>query len=148
MKESHNSKTCVVGPSHIVRWQYLAETTLTSLPRFDSYAVPGLPIWDAELVSFLKSSEDRYDDIYVMVGDFRFGNEIFSTPGRNRYLAIKKENINKNNDKELMEKSIQALDEIGKLKNVKFVFWDLYIREFINKKAGNYTDNGVMTPTY
>lgn len=142
MKESHNSKTCVVGPSHIVRWQYLANTTLTSLPRFDSYAVPGLPVWDGELISFLKSSANQYNNIYVMVGDFRFGNEIFSAPGRKRYLAIKKENINKDNDRQLMDKSIQALDEISKLNNVKFVFWDLYIREFANKKAGKYTIDG------
>lgn len=141
MKEINNSRTCVVGPSHIVRWQYLASTTLTDLPKVDSYALPGLPIWDPELISFLKSAENQYEEIYVLVGDFRFGNEIFSAPHKKRFLGIKKENINNKNDKELLIKSLAALDEIYKIKNVKFIFWDLYLREFINKRSGHYTDN-------
>jgi len=141
MKENNNSKKCIIGPSHITRWQYLANTTLTSLPKFDSYAVPGLPIWDADLIFFLKNAEDEYDEIYVLVGDFRFGNEIFSAPNRARHLGIKKENINNENDKKLLDKCIEALDLIIKIKNVKLIFWDLYIREFINKKIARYTKN-------
>lgn len=149
MIESNNSKKCIVGPSHIVRWKYLASTTLTSLPKFDSYAMPGLPIWDPELISFLKIAENEYDEIYVLVGDFRFGNEIFSAPDRARHLGIKKENINNGNDKLLLEKSIEALDLIFKMKNVKFIFWDLYIREFINKRSGRYTkDNHYQHPLW
>ncbi|WP_225759647.1 hypothetical protein [Leclercia sp. Marseille-Q4284] len=143
MKESNNATTCILGPSHIVRWQYLAKTTLTGLPKVDSYALPGLPIWDPELISFLKAAENEYEQIYVLVGDFRFGNEIFSAPHKKRHLAIKKENINNQNDKELLIKALEALDEIYKIKNVRFIFWDLYLREFINKRAGNYTENNI-----
>lgn len=124
-----------------MRWQYLATTTLSDLPKFDSYALPGLPIWDPEFLSFLKSVQHDYEEIYVLVGDFRFGNEIFSTPHKKRHLGIKKENINKKNDTQLLNKSIEALDQIYEISNVKLIFWDLYVREHINKKAGHYTKN-------
>lgn len=143
MKENHNSKKLIVGPSHIVRWQYLSTTTLTNLPKFDSYALPGLPIWDPDLLSFLKEVEGEYEEVYVLVGDFRFGNEIFSVPNRKRHLGINKENINDTNDSELLKKSIAALDCICKIKNVKIVFWDLYFREFSNRQRGNYTKNDI-----
>jgi len=105
--------------------------------------LPGLPIWDTELLTFIKSAEHAYEKIYVLVGDFRFGNEIFSAPHKKRHLGIKKENINKQNDEELLNKSLDALDEIYKIKNVQFIFWDLYVREFINRRSGHYTENNI-----
>lgn len=134
------SRKCIVGPSHIVRWQHLFSSTLTDLPVFDHYAVGGLPIWDYELISFLKSVEDKYDEIYILVGDFRFGNDLFSET-KKRNLGIKKENISIENDSALLKKAIEALDVIYNIKNVKIIFWDLYLREFLNKKTGRYVIN-------
>lgn len=140
MLESINSRKCIVGPSHIVRWQYLFKNVLTQLPRFDSYAIGGLPIWDEELLFFIKDTGHKYDEIYVLVGDFRFGNGCFNKEEK-RHLGISKDNINDVNDAILLDKSLNALDEISKLSNVKLIFWDLYLREFINKKSGRYTEN-------
>lgn len=88
MKEDVSRK-CIVGPSHIVRWQHLFSNTLTDLPAFDHYAIGGLPIWDNELISFLNDAEDKYDEIYVLVGDFRFGNDLFSEI-KKRHLGKKR----------------------------------------------------------
>jgi hypothetical protein len=139
MKEDVSRK-CIVGPSHIVRWQHLFSNTLTDLPAFDHYAIGGLPIWDNELISFLNDAEDKYDEIYVLVGDFRFGNDLFSEI-KKRHLGIKKDNINIGNDTALLKRAIEALDVICKIKNVKIIFWDLYLREFLNKKTGRYVIN-------
>lgn len=141
MLESSNSGKCIVGPSHIVRWQYLFNNTLTKLPRFDTYAVGGLPIWDENLLTFLKDAEHRYDEIYVLVGDFRFGNGCFDKNNIKKF-GISKENINDVNDSILFKRCLNSLDELSKLKGVKLIFWDLYLREFINKKSGRYTNNG------
>ncbi|MGL5602837.1 MAG: hypothetical protein ACRDD5_18395 [Silvania sp.] len=141
MSGSINNRKCIVGPSHIVRWQHLFKNVLTQLPCFDSYAIGGLPIWDDELLSFLKDSGHKYDEIYVLVGDFRFGNGFFNKQLK-RYLGISKDNINNTNDSILLDKSLLALDQISELPNVKLVFWDLYLREFINKKSEKYTNNG------
>lgn len=141
MLESNYSRKCIVGPSHIVRWRYLFKNILNQLPRFDTYAVGGLPIWDPELLSFIKDAEHNYDEIYVLVGDFRFGNSLFTQKDK-RHLGIIKHNISNINDTILFEKSLNALDEISKIPNVKLLFWDLYLREFINKKSGRYIDNG------
>ena len=141
MLESSNSRKCIVGPSHIVRWRYLFKNVLNQLPQFDTYAVGGLPIWDTELLSFLKDAEHKYDEIYVLVGDFRFGNGLFTNQEK-RHFGIIRNNINNINDSLLYEKSLSALDEISKKPNVKLLFWDLYLREFINKKSGRYVDKG------
>lgn len=141
MLESNNSRKCIVGPSHIVRWRYLFKNVLNQLPQFDTYAIGGLPVWDTELLAFLKDAEHKYDEIYVLVGDFRFGNSFFTKQER-RHFGIIKNNINNVNDSIIYEKCLNALDEISKISNVKLLFWDLYLREFINKKSGKYINEG------
>ncbi|PIF20673.1 hypothetical protein [Candidatus Pantoea floridensis] len=139
MPERINNKKCIIGPSHIVRWEQLFNNVLTELPHYDNYAIGGLPIWDEGLLSFLNEAVKKYDEIYILIGDFRFGNAVLNNE-KTRSLGIVKENINSVNDSIMLAKCLDSLDVISEMKNVKLIFWDLYIREFTNKKSGRHSE--------
>ncbi|MDP5129523.1 MAG: hypothetical protein NWQ54_01475 [Paraglaciecola sp.] len=142
---SKSDKTLIIGPSHVVRWKYFIENN--SFPdvrdNVDFIGIAGCPIWHDAILSNLESYS-IYKKIFIMVGDFRFGNKIFESSTMEDAFGIKKEFINEFNDRALYERSIQALIDIrARLGDkVKFIFWDLILRENRNRLNGRYINAG------
>lgn len=136
-------KRLIIGPSHVVRWERdVSQGRLPALKNVDFYGVGGLPVWDDKLFSLVGSSINDYDELIVIVGDFRFGNT-FCFQSRLRHTGIEKKYINHQNDSFLFEKSVLALYKLSELPKVSFLFWDLALREYLNRKNKKYLIDGV-----
>ncbi len=141
-----NRKKLIIGPSHIVRFKNFIETYCPNLDSFEFKAVGGLPIWHPVIQDFIKHKERDFSEIIILVGDFRFGNQICSdashtlvgVPQQNKYLGIEKKNLNFENDKFMYELSLNALQVLSGNKKIKLIFWDLFFREILNYKNVKY----------
>lgn len=133
-----NTRRLIVGPSHVVRWENGVDNkTLKGLNNTSYYGFGGLPIWDEELLKYIEGNQDRFDEIVILVGDFRFGNNFQFVEGI-RYTGIEKKYISFENDEFLYKKCLRALGELSKISSVSFIFWDLAIREYENRKKSKY----------
>ncbi|MDO6463644.1 hypothetical protein [Pseudoalteromonas carrageenovora] len=139
-------KRLILGPSHIMRWVQSIDCHLIPTPKnMDFHGRGGASIWG----DFIKSKTNdfsQYDEILFIVGDFRFGNKslVDSTLTRNQH-GIAKELINDANDREMYQKVIDELYLLSSSENqskIKFIFWDLALREFKNKQNRKYFKNG------
>ena len=151
----NNTLKVILGPSHIYRIEFAIKHNL--IPeikgRYKLVRKGGMPIW-----SHLVSDELKYEsklDLFFIVGDFRFGNEILENeilenenyPRLDRswhYSGIKKNLINYENDSLLYRMCTQKISDIVNLQQGKtrFLFWDLSIREYENKAKEKYVKNG------
>ncbi|MDH2294248.1 hypothetical protein [Cobetia sp. 1AS1] len=140
----------VIGPSHVVRWvrEHSLRQTDNALQNIKVIAAGGLPLW-SDYVSKELTSIPKGTQIYVLVGDFRFGNEACDNPDNlcpPSMYGISKAAISSKSDKICYDKTLKALDDIVARFNVKFIFWDLAIREYKNKLLGRYiNESGVYT---
>ncbi|PWQ98691.1 hypothetical protein [Leucothrix arctica] len=139
-------KTLILGPSHIMRWIQGIETgVLKKLEGVDFHGRGGNPIWS----DFNKSKEEKFSEysrIIYIVGDFRFGNKYLtdSSLKRNQF-GIDRALINLNNDVTLYNKVMSECTRVLNSEHeekISFIFWDVALREFNNKLAGNYLSNG------
>ncbi|MCK8107690.1 hypothetical protein MTF64_12465 [Pseudoalteromonas sp. 2CM41L] len=136
-----NTRRLIVGPSHVVRWENgVKNSTLKNIEDTTYFACGGLPIWDKELFKYIKEHQDEFDEITILVGDFRFGNT-FQFIDSVRHTGIEKKYITFDNDKYLYKKCLKALVELSEIPSVSFIFWDLAIREYENKKKKKYLVN-------
>lgn len=146
-------KTQWLGPSHIVRLEQAVKTEQVFLPHDPIFiAAGGLPSWSNKVQSFKHFSNS--DSINYVIGDFRFGNTIFSAVKtidmsvgfefNKNFTGISKEFIDLDRDRQLLNLSLFALDRlIDKFQNsIKLLFWDLFIREYENRKNEKYYING------
>ncbi len=71
----------VIGPSHVVRWviEHSFRPSDNALHDIKVIASGGLPLW-SDYVSKELSLISKDIQIYVLVGDFRFGNEACDNP--------------------------------------------------------------------
>lgn len=137
-------KRLVIGPSHIVRWAFsIDHDVIPDIKNTEFLGKGGLPLW-CDLVQLKKNEFHLYDEIIYLVGDFRFGNKSIVKPSDQ--FGIDKDLINKKNDKYLYNK---VIDEMLSLVNgpfaqkIKFIFWDLAMRENENKNKNKYLKEGV-----
>lgn len=134
----------VIGPSHVKRLEHavnggiLPESSLT----IEFLGRDGMPIWHPVFTRHLQSAD--YEHIFVIVGDFRFGNKIFAQTEAKNAGGVAKELINLDNDAKLYEKSLAKIDEwIAAFGNkISFLFWDLLGREFANRRDNKYISDG------
>lgn len=150
-KMNISNKTLVIGPSHILRILHqIKYSILPTLPEnIVLFGNAGMPIWHPMIEEHLNNNE--YDQILVIVGDFRFGNKIFKGLPNDKIFGIDRELINYENDQTLLEKSLVALRYlVNTYEGVRLLFWDLIIREWrniINQKY--YTNQGIYShPTW
>jgi len=139
-------KRLILGPSHIMRWLQSVDCYLIPEPKnVDFHGRGGASIWG----DFIKSKSNdfsQYDEVLFIVGDFRFGNKslVDGTLTRNQH-GIAKELINDANDREMYKKVIEELYLLSNSENqrkIRFIFWDLALREFKNKQNRKYYKNG------
>ncbi|MBT9099477.1 hypothetical protein KFZ76_17415 [Methylovulum psychrotolerans] len=138
----------IIGPSHVVRLRHaLATRQLPELTRPSRLiGVGGLPIWSPRITKELATATSE-SEVFVIVGDFRFGNPVLNDPAftpdypqPKEYLAIEKDLINETNDQRLFALSLTALDALKQQLNgrLRLLFWDLSIREYQNRSTGRY----------
>lgn len=146
------NKIALFGPSHIVRYIHALDNKIIPPTKNQIsyiYGFGGIPIWHKTLLNKIKSAleENKVDECYILAGDFRFGNDIFSysdSDWNGNFTGIKKKNINVNNDKTLY---IHCRETYKKLidtykERIKIIPWDLAIREFQNREKKSYFIEG------
>lgn len=88
--------------------------------------------------------------LYILVGDFRFGNEVCEYSNLDNtifvdgYYAINQEFLTDDNDKKLLNRCISAIEfylEKFKENNIKLLFWDMFCRQIQDRLAGKYIVN-------
>lgn len=137
-------KMLVIGPSHVKRLEHAVNANI--LPelslRVDFWGRDGMAVWHPLFLKQLSSV--NYDHIFVIVGDFRFGNKTFAKTEAKNANGVEKDLINVDNDAKLYEKSLATIDQlIGVFGDkISFLFWDLLGREFANRRDNKYTADG------
>jgi hypothetical protein len=145
----HLQSKMMIGPSHIVRWGEHLKANLLDRPASlkDLIGYGGAPIWSKKL--FDAAVRDAHPDakILLMVGDFRFGNEVCLKPSPDAppvfasgLSGINAKAISATNDALMLKKSIQALelwnDKFNN--NIRLLFWDLFCRQVQDRLAGRH----------
>lgn len=146
-------KNIIVGPSHVVRWEHAVKSgSLESpFPETAFVGLGGAPVWSKDLFDRVKSLHTDNDRVLFIVGDFRFGNNIFEKPISNDLLVsgfrnITKKFINEDNDKALLERSLDAIELWHKFygNSIGFLHWTLMMRQAEDRLKNKYIDsNGV-----
>lgn len=144
-------KTIIVGPSHVVRWEHAVKSGSIDAP-FTGVVFVGLgeaPIWSKELLDKVSNIYNEGDRIIIVMGDFRFGNNVFERPGANDELFvtgfrnISKDFINEGNDKFLINKSLEALNfwhaRYGD--SISVIHWTLVMRSAEDRSKNKYVDS-------
>ncbi|WP_432257116.1 hypothetical protein [Limimaricola sp. AA108-03] len=147
-------KTIIAGPSHIQRWK--SNIAKGALPHADAEVVMvgfgGAPMWSASIRNEVcRSFEPGNSDIYLLIGDYRFGNSIFDDPSQNGsdtfvdgHSSIRRDLINTNSDRLLALKVEEALDYYVATfgESVKLIYWDMVGRRAIDMLQGRYVIAG------
>ncbi|MCI0910751.1 hypothetical protein [Pseudomonas putida] len=139
----------IVGPSHMVRWgQHVKNGLLTRPPQeSDLIGFGGAPVWSQRLLESTKKACSDDTKILLMVGDFRFGNEISLHPARDslplflpNHSGINAKAIKPENDEFMLKRSLAAISAWDKTFNNKihFIFWDLFCRQVQDRLAGRH----------
>ncbi|WP_413701745.1 hypothetical protein ACLKMH_09420 [Psychromonas sp. KJ10-10] len=138
-------KSLILGPSHIMRWiQSINTAIIPSLTNVDFHGRGGAPIW-GDFIKNKFNDFNNYNQIIFIVGDFRFGNKVLIDDSeiRNQH-GIEKELISVQNDREMYDKVVNELLYLSHSRyksKIKFIFWDLALREHKNRKENKYTTN-------
>lgn len=142
----------IAGPSHMVRWGQHLKNGLVDRPSSvaDLVGFGGAPIWSKKLIDSVENLTSIDTKILLMVGDFRFGNEICLHSSRETlplfssgFSGISSNAITQENDVFMLEKCKKALDVWnGKFNNkIHFIFWDLFCRQVQDRLAGRHISN-------
>lgn len=142
----------IVGPSHMVRWGQHLKHGLVDRPASvaDLIGFGGAPIWSKKLMDSVEHLTSIDTKILLMVGDFRFGNEICLHPSREAlplfssgFAGINSKAITHENDVFMLEKCKKSLSAWnGKFNNkIHFIFWDLFCRQVQDRLAGRHISN-------
>ena len=142
-------KRLVLGPSHIMRWVASVDCNIIPKPEnTDFHGRGGASIW-GDFIKNKGKDFSEYDEIIFIVGDFRFGNKVLTdnTLTRNQH-GIGKELISDANDRIMYQKVIEELSILSNSRfksKIKFIFWDLALREFKNKQSNRYGTSGTYS---
>lgn len=152
LSQPPKNKAFIVGPSHAVRWkQHVKNGTLDFPKSIDNLVgFGGAPIWSKQLFDLAHQKSIDDNKLLLMVGDFRFGNEICLSANKNSsdiltngYVGISAQAINEANDSYMHDRSVKALELWNKTfsKNIKFIFWDLLCRQIQDRLCGRHVIN-------
>ncbi len=145
-------KKVMVGPSHMVRWANHVTHGLLDHPKDPTHLIGfgGAPVWSSRLLQRAENECPVGTKILLMVGDFRFGNDVALNPSRDslplflpNMSGINAKAITPDNDDYMRERAHRALDNWNdKFKNqIHFLFWDLFCRQVQDRLAGRHIYN-------
>ncbi|WP_457253343.1 hypothetical protein [Pseudomonas juntendi] len=139
----------MIGPSHMVRWAQHVTNGLLRQPQEPGQLIGfgGAPVWSSRLFDKAKQECPEGSKILLMVGDFRFGNDVALNPTRDslpiflpNLSGINAKAITPGNDDYMRERAHRALEAWNKhFKNqIHFLFWDLFCRQVQDRLAGRH----------
>lgn len=142
----------IAGPSHVVRWAHQLKHGDLDRPASlsDLVGYGGAPVWSKKLFDMVEQDHQPHTKTLLMVGDFRFGNEICLKSNRETlplFLSglsgINAHAINPANDSFMLKKCINALESWNTKfnNNIRFIFWDLLCRQVQDRLAGRHISN-------
>lgn len=149
-------QTHIFGPSHCVRLKRLIELGVLHFdtPLENIQGSGGVPIWSkTQLVNIQNLIDMRGggEMVFILIGDFRFGNEICKNDKSNDiifidgYVAINKEFIDNRYDIEMQKRCVSAIDfylkTFGNSHQIKLIFWDMFCRQIQDRLSGKYIVN-------
>lgn len=142
----------IVGPSHMVRWGQHVKNGLLTRPPQESHLIGfgGAPVWSQRLLETTKKVCTDDTKILLMVGDFRFGNEVSLNHARDslplflpNHSGINAKAIKPENDEYMLKRSLSAISIWDKTfsNKIHFIFWDLFCRQVQDRLAGRHIKN-------
>lgn len=151
--ENLNKKiSFIIGPSHTARLRWHVRDGVVKIPiSFDRiFGYGGIPIWSLQLINTAISKTKDYENIALLVPDFRFGNSININNNKEEpdfidgHTGIDPKAINADIDAALLIKSKNALriwnDHFKS--RIIYVFWCLFGRQVHDRLAGKHIKNG------
>jgi len=154
MNKNQLPPSLIIGPSHLVRWREHVKHGVVSCVLSEDRLIGrgGCPIWSKWLLNQAIALSEPDKVIAILVGDFRFGNELFETALPlddsnlfvDGFFGVSQRNINHTADKVLFQKSMNAIHAWKKIthNNVRFIFWDLFCRQIQDRLLGSHIKNG------
>ncbi len=148
-----NGISFIVGPSHAVRWSWHIRDGVvhSNLPSNRVWGVGGAPVWSKRLFERAGQVVAEGGKVGVMVGDFRFGNDIALTPEdlagplfQDGHLGIDSRAMTPELDHRMLERGLAAVQAWQEAfgDRVRFVFWDLFGRQVHDRLAGQHIGGG------
>lgn len=149
----------IVGPSHVVRWKKLRSEKAIARPITPNLCIGfgGAPVWSKRNLEAVHSLATATHNVCLIVGDFRFGNNIRlqeSEPDDlfvDGFSGITHSAINASNDEWMFKRSIRALEAWAELfpDRLSIMFWDLLCRQVQDRLMGRYiTNHSYRHPTW
>lgn len=147
-----NNNLFVVGSSHVVRWRtHLNDGLIKSeTPPQNFIGIPGCPIWNLKLFNLTIKAAGNSGVVFVLVGDFRFGNSINLNKSDDLNIMIEghygitSECITSHFDALQLVRSINGLctwhSHFGH--RAKYIFWCLFCRQIEDRLEGRHIVNG------
>lgn len=145
----------VLGPSHVVRWrkQLLDKSIVGKIHPDNLIGIGGIPIWSQSLFdkALAFSKQQFCTRIGVMVGDFRFGNQVFLSEHQvnslliNGYSKINSDACTHEIDLKIFNHCINALNFWNHTfgDGSTYIFWCLFCREVQNRLDRKYLYNNL-----
>ncbi|POZ50842.1 hypothetical protein [Methylovulum psychrotolerans] len=146
-------KIAVVGSSHVTWWELAIERRQIPqpLPAIVFIGRSAMPIWADYIQAKLAAIEDQVDEVFVFLGDLRFGNKILTdgefirtgaTSGS--FLYIDKDLISDANDKIMLGLTLSYLQQLSARlgSKLRILFWSSTFREYYNLETGRYGGRG------
>lgn len=145
-------KKIIIGPSHMVRWAQHVTNGLLHHPKEPAHLIGfgGAPVWSSRLFTRAQNECPEGTKILLMVGDFRFGNDVALNPSRDslpiflpNLSGINAKAITPDNDNYMRERAHRAIEAWNNhFKNqIHFIFWDLFCRQIQDRLAGRHIHN-------
>ncbi|WP_237153014.1 hypothetical protein [Oryzibacter oryziterrae] len=157
-RQEDRPRLCIVGPSHVVRWEHLLAIGSLPPPGCEVSFVhsTGAPLWDREVFEATADVAARTDSrIVLIIGDFRFGNSIVRDNLQPRYgdlfsgySHITSELIGARSDLEVRLRAEYALLLWRKTygERLRMVYWTQAMRSVVDGLAGKHLNpQGVST---
>ncbi len=147
-------KNLIVGPSHVVRMQHAKSSNCLPAdidePVF--IGMGGAPTWSDNIFNKVSESLDSGSKIHLILGDYRFGNNILAE-GKDVlsqdkvYINIHGEFLTPENDRKMYGFYLQGLDKWrSSYPNINIIPWTLLMRRAENISTQHHVDvNGIYT---
>ena len=139
----------IIGPSHMVRWAQHVSNGLLKQPasHVNLIGFGGAPVWSQRLLETARKACNGDTKLLLMVGDFRFGNDIALKADRDslplflpNVSGINGKAITPDHDQFMFQRSSSAILKWNEIFNnqIHFIFWDLFCRQVQDRLAGRH----------
>lgn len=147
------AKYCLFGASHVTRWSDdIRRGTHIALPDVYMWGQAGLATFSKALKNNIASHHKSGREIWLLVPDFRFGNNFFKDHENfnkaelfiDGYSHFDRTLLTTQRDKILYEWGLEILDYYTNeyKTKLKLIFYDLFVREYRNRTSNKYIIEG------